>query len=55
MQFIPEKKLDKFDNVAEIVNEIYRVGREIDCINLYVDMQGEAGHQDMSATQYYLF
>jgi len=40
MQFIPEKKLDKFDNVAEIVNEIYRVGREIDCINLYVDMQG---------------
>ena len=40
MQFIPEKKLDKFDNVAEIVNEIYRVGRGIDCINLYVDMQG---------------
>ncbi len=40
MQFIPEKELDKFDNVAGIVNEIYKVGEGMDCVNLYVDMQG---------------
>lgn len=40
IQFIPEKKADKFDNIAGIESEIYKVGRDMDRINLYVDMQG---------------